>query len=273
MILTTSRGPASVSPPAPLDGWQLMPEHPGRAGKRARRGTEGDPTIASLLAHDGRVYIGHGDWDKNDGPTDVVSLDPVSGTYTVHVEAVPSDGISRFAVLDGVVVGLFSDPVGYWEVTQPLVRVDGGPVGPAYGLHFLGAAAIGGTWWVCGSALQADASGAAAVWWSTDQAATWTREWLPPGLIPGMHHRAWYVGPTDAGEVAVSVTDAAYVRTGPGQWRREDELVDVLYARDKAGTTVQLGETTMAYARTATHDVAGDRGGNLWVRPRTEAAT
>lgn len=273
MILTTSRGPASVSPPTPLDGWELMPEHPGRAGKRARRGKEGDPDISSLLAHEGRVYIGHGDWNMNSGPTDVVSLDPASGTYMVHAEAVPADGISRFRVLDGVVVGLFTDPVGYWEVSQPLVRVDGGPVGPASGLHFLDAESIGGVWWVCGSSLQADGTGAAAVWWSTDQGATWTREWLPPNVSPGTYHRAWHIGATATGDVAVDVWPAAYVREGPGQWRREDALGPVLVAEDRDGTTVQVGELPMVYARTETHDVAGDRGGNLWTRPRTEPAT
>lgn len=54
--------------------------------------------VTSLLAYDGRLYLGYGDWGNNRGPVDFVAYNPLSGTLIREMIDVPEEGIGGWEV-------------------------------------------------------------------------------------------------------------------------------------------------------------------------------
>lgn len=157
--------------------------------------------VASLTAHQGRVWVGYGDWGANTGPVEIVSIGP-DGDIQTHVAAPPAPG-SREVPFDfgaatltreggpgvptenieyvsrpGWLAGLWVDPLWYWGPGGFTARRDGGDwqhhvmsIDMVHCLDF----AVGpdGSWWVAGSQITGDGVGQALVYRSPDEGATW----------------------------------------------------------------------------------------------------
>ena len=63
---------------------------------------DGDTARApwDMILYKGRLYLGHGDFDKNAGPISVYSYDPKSGSFTESPK-LPEEEFNRFLLLDG----------------------------------------------------------------------------------------------------------------------------------------------------------------------------
>lgn len=65
----------------------------------------------SLWPIGGRLYLGHGDWTVNLGPTNVISVGP-DGDFITHLTAVPTEALDCFREIDGHVYAPLTDPRG-----------------------------------------------------------------------------------------------------------------------------------------------------------------
>ena len=232
---------------------------PGHATKPNMGRNEGSRRIASLHVHaDDQVFIGYGDWEVNDGATDLVSLDPSTGTYTVHELAVRTEAFQRFRSIDGVLYAPFTDPVGYWEASAPYTTVPAQPVGMGGWAHVFDVVKHGGRLWVFGSSLH-EATGIASAAWSEDQGLTWNFTY--PGNQIGDYARATAAG-VEEGTLWCSVNDVRYDWDGT-EWIASMSRVPTI----PTVTYPQLLEGVTATARTSTHWVVGTNDGLIYTRP------
>lgn len=72
-------------------------------------------TSWDMVAYDGRIYIGCGDYDTNMGPVAVWSYDVESGTWQSSLP-LEDEHIKRFTVLDGTLTIPGTDPRGDWSL-------------------------------------------------------------------------------------------------------------------------------------------------------------
>ncbi|MFV0407884.1 MAG: hypothetical protein ACK5LN_13870 [Propioniciclava sp.] len=75
----------------------------------------------------GRVYPGHGDWDRNVGPITLHYLNPRSGTFINTTLTMPTESTEYIRSINGRILVPNADPLTYWEGGQPLAlqRHDG----------------------------------------------------------------------------------------------------------------------------------------------------
>lgn len=187
--------PGEVAPPRWNEVWgPPAPRHAGAALKPAPGRQAGLPAIQSLHVYDDRhVLVGHGDWTTNDGPTGLVTFDPVTRTSEVH-GTYPTEAFITFRTIGGTTYALFVDPVGYSEPAQPYVTypVSDTPPGVIDAIHVFDIAEHEGRLWVSGSTHGPQGSGQGAAWWSDDQGATWTKTLLT-GVV-GDFERVYRIG-------------------------------------------------------------------------------
>lgn len=183
MMLKAPAG--EVSPYRWHEVWgQPVPRHAGAALKPGPGREEGSPQIHSLHVHDDRhVLVGYGDPNMNDGPTGLVTFDPVTRTSEVH-GTYPTEAFTTFRTIAETTYALFMDPIGFWEPTLPYATypVSDTPPSMIDAIHVFDIAEHDGRLWVCGSSHGPQGSGQAAAWWSDDQGATWTKT-LPTGIV------------------------------------------------------------------------------------------
>lgn len=65
----------------------------------------------SLWPIDGRLYLGHGEWTSNLGPTSILSVGP-EGDLINHLPAVPTEAFDVFREIDGAIYAPYTDPQG-----------------------------------------------------------------------------------------------------------------------------------------------------------------
>lgn len=78
------------------------------------KGIVDQPTIAGKLMstikyHDGRVYVGYGDYNANTGPIDLYSYDAVTGESKFEVK-IPTEDIDSFSEIGGKLYAPYIDP-------------------------------------------------------------------------------------------------------------------------------------------------------------------
>ena len=78
-----------------------------------------------MIAYDGKVYIGCGDYDTNKGPVTVWSYDPLEEAWKASPEPLADEHIKRYAILDGTLCILGTDPKGDWS-TGSYYTLEGG---------------------------------------------------------------------------------------------------------------------------------------------------
>lgn len=141
--------------------------------------TTGDAQrVKSLTPFNGRLYVGYGDWERNTGPCDVISVGP-DKTVQTHLSDVPTEALEKYVVGDGALFAPSIDPSWYFGPGGLTTNYGGTwrtiDIRPDM-VHTLGfAASPDGAWWVCGSALSAANNQIAygVVYRSSDKGATW----------------------------------------------------------------------------------------------------
>jgi uncharacterized repeat protein (TIGR01451 family) len=143
----------------------------------------GTPAIHVLKAHDGRIYMGYGDW--NGYPVVVIaSYDPASNAFRMEHSA-PTDSIGIFRSIGNKLYVPSIDPV-HFEEFQDYSVLDGGTwrsFAPAGLFHAFDMGTVTGSdLWVVGSKSQNEtASSGGAVLRSIDDGRTWSDVSAPYG--------------------------------------------------------------------------------------------
>lgn len=78
-----------------------------------------------MTVFDGKLYVGGGDYGANTGPVYVMSYDLERGVWGKSSEALPDEQIKRFALVDGELAILGTDPKEDWTMGNYYVLRDG----------------------------------------------------------------------------------------------------------------------------------------------------
>lgn len=256
--------------------WVELGPMPGHASKPAPGRQAGSRRISALHAHtDTQVFIGYGDLQRNDGPTDLVSVNPATGGYTVHERGCATEAFEVFRTFGGVLYAPFIDPTGYWEPTLPYATVPPQDAGLVNMLHILDMAEFRGDLWLAGSRLatgdQAGPEiGVGVTARSRDGGLSWT--YYEPSGITGPQARI----------TAFEVRGERLLARETGQrnweWDPDTEAWTRLYG--DVYTAVNTwpdvwpplehpdAPRVSAHTTTSTHEVVGLEDGALWARPR-----
>ena len=250
----------------PKEGWEKLPPHPGRAIKPAPGRNEGNPIILGLTVFDDKhVFISHGDWNKNDGATMLVSLNPETKEYTNH-GIYDTEAFEGTRILNGRLYLPYTDPTGHWEQSYPFAVYPpfDHEISKTDGLHFFDIAEVDGMLFVTGSAYR-DGVSYAAVNISGDQGRTWSLEYPTPvsdDVTMGRSHQIEAVG----GTVYAMTAAKWYKRLGPNQWELDETFVPPPKPNQQY-TGGTMWERYQTLAKTSTHWVTGDSFGDIYIRP------
>lgn len=178
--------------------WLVAIAEPGEvAGQTLRFRPLGQPTagkverarkINELMLYDGRLYIGHGDWYKNTGPTDVISYD-FSKKKFVKEHTVDEEAIHRYRrfgkrlLLPGIdsteswkFGNLYVREASAWKKFRTIPR----------GLHVFDFAEYAGRWYVATGSYFGDTKKGpwiGAIYSSEDHAMSWRYEYTTESAI------------------------------------------------------------------------------------------
>lgn len=160
----------------------------------------------TLTPIDGRLYLGHGEWTANLGPTNVISIG-TEGDVSVDLPDVFTDALNCFREIDGAIYSPYTDPRGPdkggyatnaggdWhavEFTSILM------------VHCFDMGATSHGLWMVGSAHREDNTTIPVVLLSTDDGATWTEVHAGSRGSLARYYGLWVEG------------DAVFVRQGAG---------------------------------------------------------
>lgn len=148
-------------------------------------------TIHTLHPYEGRIFYGYGDYNANTGSmkapygTNVASFDPKTGESQVHLPGFKTEEINTFRTFDGTLYVPSIDPSAGAGLYDSFASNTGGVwsenVGAYRPVHVYDTAKIGDDLFISGSSSiplpddlpTARYQGAATVWRSTDDGATW----------------------------------------------------------------------------------------------------
>lgn len=258
--------PAPPEPPANWDElWTQASHMPGHDSKPNMGRQQGSKKITRLYEHTpDQIFIGYGDWDINDGATDLVSYNPSTDVYTIHETAVPTEAFEEFRSFDGILYAPFIDSTGYWELTEPYTTVPKQDVGSSNWVHVFDVNKHNGLLWVFGSThyQKEDStwSGIATASFSKDRGLTWEHTF--PGNHVGSYARATSSGVDPNGSLWCKVYDFKYT------WRNS-QWVQVGYMPDKSYNVYpefNIPPKTTSIIKGTTHWVAGDIHGNIFTK-------
>lgn len=173
---------------------------------------------------DGTLVFGYGDTATNEGPIDLLGLDPDTSTWSVLYNDMPTEAIRTGRTIDGWLwvpsidpsgttegTLLTNNPAGTWRLAEASVS----GIGPA--VHLFDVAGAGSTVYTCGvrkvSVAEGNAGaadyGAAIIRSTTNGGTTFTENlvYLGTGTDPGNHFAEFL--DTDAGLV-VNSADGLY---------------------------------------------------------------
>lgn len=275
-MMVVGAGKSFVAPERWVDVWgDPFPKHAGALLKQADGRKQGSPAISALhVVDDHTVLIGFGDWQSNDGPTALTTIDPTTGESTVH-GVYPTEAFETFRTIDGVTYALFVDPTGFWEDTLPYATypVQDTPVGKINAIHVFDIVKHEDTLWVCGSSHDGNGSAVAAVWYSEDNGATWTRT-TPSGKV-GDLERASRLGVGLDGRVSVLLNAVHWIEDGNSgewyswngtEWERGGNPGPDPHPAQGAPKGIP-GALRAVFARTSTHWLMGTTDGDIYSIP------
>ena len=269
-------GPGEPAPTRWFEVWgEPAPRHAGSLLKPGDGRAPGSPAIWSLHVHDDRtVLVGFGDWNSNDGSTALTTIDPTTGESTVH-GVYSTEAFETFRTIDGITYALFVDSTGFWEDTLPYTTypVQDSPVGKINAIHVLDMVKHEDTLWVCGSSHAGNGSGVAAVWYSKDNGATWTRT-TPSGNV-GDYERAYRIGVGLDGRVVVLLNSTYwdyggywgewYTWNGSG-WEKGANPGSEPNLPQEPPVGIPIAPDSV-FAQTSTHYLMGTSTGDIYVIP------
>lgn len=275
-MVAVGAGNGLVAPERWVDVWgDPFPKHAGSLLKPADGRRQGLPKISALhVVDDHTVLIGFGDWDTNDGSTALTTIDPTTKESTTH-GVYPTEAFETFRTIDGVTYALFVDPTGYWEDTLPYATypVQDSPVGKINAIHVLDMVKHEDTLWVCGSSHGDNGSGVAAVWYSENNGATWTRT-TPSGNV-GDYERAYRLGVGADGRVVVLLNSTYWDESGDWgewyswngtEWERGGNPGPDPHPLQEPPVGIPIAPNSV-FARTSTHWLMGTSTGDIYVIP------
>lgn len=258
-------GPTNhVDPP-----WTRLPPHPGQAIKPMTGRQKGSPVIHTLTTYDDtHVFIGHGDWDANDGSTMLVSLDPTTQSYTNH-GVYTTEAFDRFKVIDNVLYAPYVDSTGYWGEDYPYVEFDGTTThlpSKVGAIHIFDVAKYQDTLWVAGSAIKED-SGTSMAWATKDSGKTW-KAYEVDG-VKGDWERAKRIIPSKDGKLYLQLL-GRWVYFENDKWLPADQPQDAASLDPLPINPPPYANkfNPSAYTKTSTHHIVGTTKGDIYIRPR-----
>lgn len=169
--------PPVIYPPDFLPAIYNFGRHPSVTAQQPGGRVAYDATF-----HNGKLYVGYGDWNNNTGPIDVVCLNPATGKWETALEDAPTEAIEIFRIINGSLfipwvdshptmpyLGYSTDRGGTWH------NVDNGLSGA---LHNFDIASYTGNpdtdLYFCGATIDSiDQLGHGVIFHSTDGGATW----------------------------------------------------------------------------------------------------
>jgi hypothetical protein len=189
-------------------------------------------TIQELQPFGAYVYLGYGDWSNNTGPVDLRRLDLAAERYETRYAAMQTESVLRLRVIDGVLYAVGQDPI---QGTQPdYVRDDGAAAtlvsnATVDGAHLFDVLkfSVDGKLYLTGQSHGAGSQspGAvaghdAAVWYSSDDGATWTTKVvdITYGRIVGMPDVGGYLWAQPVSWSTGSIRPTAYRSANGATW-------------------------------------------------------
>ncbi|MHC4777540.1 MAG: hypothetical protein ACYTFG_03065 [Planctomycetota bacterium] len=138
--------------------------------------------LCELRYFEGKLYLGHGDYGVNTGPTDVLAFGLREKEFTTEF-TVQDEAIVRYRILDGHLVIPGVDATESWDFGNVYVKAPSSSPWKKHrkiprGLHVFDAADSEGAWYVCTGSSDPDrAKGTyGAVFRSLDHGETWTED-------------------------------------------------------------------------------------------------
>lgn len=77
-----------------------------------------------MILHEGKIFMGSGDYDKNKGPAEIWCYDPKDGSFTLS-GIVPDEQVDRFTLIDGKLATPGIDPREDWTLGNYYVYENG----------------------------------------------------------------------------------------------------------------------------------------------------
>lgn len=274
---------------SPTHGWRKAPRHPTIDEVIPGR-TRGRLEVTALhTLPDGSVAVGYGDWTANTGGVTIHSLDPATLEYTQRSEMLATEAVIKFYTdSHGVTWAPFTDGTGAYEEFRAAHPIYGTPpveIPYAQWIHAFDMLEFDGAYWFCGSGwhggLEADPVGHSTpgaylqrVDITTSEetryygnagslARFYSMHVVDDSLMLGMNTMASRVvrlNP-DAGERTVAdwKSGLTYVT---GAFEPTEEI---WAAPPPPSVPDGVPGTVTASTQTATHFLAGDANGDIWV--------
>lgn len=203
--------------------WERVPTMPGFLSKPDLGKNQGRNLINNLFVYDDEhVFINYGDMILNNGPTDLISLNPKTKEYTIHESNVPTEALnSTFKIGDTLYFPL-SDPTGYWEETVPYITwPEKLETGLGNWTHVTSVISHEDKLWVFGAML-GDHNGAtiekASSSWSDDGGVTWNHYTFPVLSHEPYNEIIKSAIDEDSGDLYISSAGFTYYKLNQGLW-------------------------------------------------------
>ena len=140
---------------SPTHGWRKAPRHPTIDEVIPGR-TRGRLEVTALRTlPDGSVAVGYGDWGANTGGVTIYSLDPATLEYTQRSEMLATEAVIKFYTdSHGVTWAPFADGTGTYEEFRAAHPIYGTPpveIPYAQWLHVFDMLEFDGAYWLCGA--------------------------------------------------------------------------------------------------------------------------
>ena len=140
---------------SPTHGWRKAPRHPTIDEVIPGR-TRGRLEVTALhTLPDGSVAVGYGDWGANTGGVTIYSLDPATLEYTQRSEMLATEAVIKFYTdSHGVTWAPFVDGTGSYEEFRAAHSIYGTPpveIPYAQWIHVFDMLEFDGAYWLCGS--------------------------------------------------------------------------------------------------------------------------
>lgn len=199
---------------------------------------ETERTIQEIRIADGKLWPSYGEYGDTGGARELISVDPVTGEYTVEVASVNSDYTRTFQASNGnLFVTHHDNAVGTWpSYTKRINGVWSEGGNDVYAIHNFDFIEMFGNYYMCGSTYSsAGSKSRSVVWKSTNGGANWSVDLYGQDQTTTDYLRRFYMFIPLNGVLWVAELDASssarkfYYTTG-GVWTEETNTALIPYA-------------------------------------------
>lgn len=207
---TPRSGAASMKPILRVDLIDRSWTSPFAAAQRTWQGR----LVKNLAAHEGRIYIGYGDWNANAGPMHIHYIDAATGAMSGSLLKVPGEAIHSMKVVGGALYAPNIDPRTPWGSSSPFASNASGTwkmSGRTNAVHVFDVESVPGqpgAIMASGSQVNVATGEVSHGTWLTVDGGLSFRSFMGPGSNP--HSRVFRM---------INVKGALYAFTASGAWR------------------------------------------------------